>query len=220
MGPPSANTRPMKVSMRVTALLVAAASTLAACSSAPRQGWGEPATSESTVAPLTTPKSPCPSSAPRAGTACSDASLLCSWGEDPRFGCRTVESCNAGKWKSVGDSCSAKEPACPQTRPEPADGGVDTCTSADLGLTCVYDHEAYTCAPCEGNLCFAANHWQTQPLSTACPATEPNFGEPCAVASGTECNYNTCANDGSENFGAAMTCKGGFWTAVTSTICL
>jgi len=210
----------MNVSNLATALLVAVAATLAGCSSGAGQIDEEPAPPQTSVASLVAARSPCPLSAPGPGSACSDAGLLCSWGEDPRFGCRKVEACNAGKWQSVGDSCSAMEPSCPKSRPEPADGGVDTCSSADLGLTCVYSHEAYTCAPCEGNLCFAANHWQTQALPTACPVTEPNFGEACAAPSGTECNYNTCANDGSEDFGAAMTCKGGFWTAYTRTICL
>jgi hypothetical protein len=211
----------MKSHIFTTTLLVAVASTLSACSSAPGQSDAEQVGSEAASALTESSKSPCPSSAPKSGSTCSDANLLCSWGEDTRFGCRTVEACNSGKWQSVGDSCSAKEPACPARRPESGDaGGALSCTAAELGITCVYDHDAYTCTPCEGNLCFATNRWWQTTLPTACPATEPNFGEACSVAAGTECNYNTCASDGSEDFGAAMTCTKGIWTAYTGTICL
>jgi len=210
----------MKSPLFPAALLVAVASTLSACSSAPGQGDEAPATSSVSAAIVVTPKDPCPTVAPRPGSNCTDANLLCSYGEDPRFGCRDVLACNSGKWASVGDACSKNEPSCPRSAPQGPDAGVDTCSAADLGLSCVYDHEAYTCAPCEGNLCFVANHWQTQTLPKACPDTVPNFGEACAVAAGTRCNYNPCANDGSDNYGAAVTCTSGFWTAYTGTICL
>jgi hypothetical protein len=83
----------------------------------------------------------------------------------------------------------------------------------------VYSDEAYTCAPCEGNLCRAESYWQTQSLPTACPASVPNFGQACTTP-GTRCNYDPCANDGAANYGAAMTCTLGFWAAYTGTICL
>ena len=38
--------------------------------------------------------------------------------------------------------------------------------------------------------------------------------------SGTRCNYNTCASDGADDLGAAVTCTGGFWMQATGTICL
>ncbi|HEY3820580.1 MAG TPA: hypothetical protein VGL81_25615 [Polyangiaceae bacterium] len=205
---------------RLTAMVVAGALPLFACSAAPESFGDQPADTE--VAATVTPaaKSPCPTKAPRAGSACSDASLLCSWGSDPRFGCRTIESCDGSTWQSVGDSCSSREPSCPRSAPTPPDSGLDTCTAADLGLTCVYAHEAYTCAPCQGTLCRNENYWQTDSLPTGCPAAEPNFGASCIVPSGTRCNYNACASDGADDYGASMTCTGGFWTAYKGTICL
>jgi hypothetical protein len=203
--------------LRITALL-AVASTLSACTYATSEPFGgDPATAE-TGAALARPKDPCPASAPRPDSACGTASLLCSYGSDPRFGCRDVLSCNSGKWASVGDTCSKVVPTCPRAALR-SDGGLDACTGAELGLTCVYADEAYTCAPCEGNLCRAESYWQTQSLPTACPASVPNFGQAC-TSPGARCNYNTCANDGAANYGAAMTCTTGFWAATTGTICL
>jgi hypothetical protein len=196
--------------------------TVAACSSAPGQGDAEQPTSQATSALVIglppRPTSPCLSVAPAAGTACSDPSLVCSWGDDARFGCRTVEACDSGAWKSVGLSCTKAAPVCPAASPG-LDGGLASCTSADLGLTCVYDHEAFTCAPCTGNVCFGENRWLSAALPNACPATEPNYGEECSVAAGTECNFNVCANGGADNIGAAMTCTEGFWKATEGTIC-
>jgi hypothetical protein len=205
--------------LRTTALLAFACS-LVACSSAAPGPEDEETPAAQAPAPLVAPKDPCPKSAPRAGSTCSDASLLCSYGTDPRFGCRDILACDSGTWTAVGDACSKTEPTCPRTAPKPEDGGVDTCSSADLGLSCVYAHEAYTCAPCQGNLCFTSNRWLTQSLPTACPATVPNFGQACTAPSGTRCNYNTCASDGADDLGAAVTCTGGFWMQATGTICL
>jgi hypothetical protein len=204
--------------LRFTALFAVACS-VAACSSAPDPGDREPTASESAAAVSSSPRDPCPTSAPRPGSTCTGANLVCSYGNDPRFGCRDILTCNSGKWDSVGDACSKKEPSCPARAPAERDGGLDTCTRAELGLSCVYHHEVYTCAPCEGNLCRAVDSWQTQTLATACPATVPNFGEKCTAAAGTHCNYNACASDGADNLGAAVTCTSGFWAQSTGTIC-
>ena len=199
--------------------LFAVACSIAACSSAPDPGPGEATTAESTSSALAPAKDPCPTSAPRPNSACTGTNLVCSYGTDPRFGCRDILACNSGKWESVGDACSKKEPSCPARAPASPDGGLDTCSAADLGLSCVYDHEAYTCAPCEGNLCRAVNYWQTQTLASACPAKVPNFGQACTAAAGTKCNYNACASDGSDNLGAGVTCTAGYWVQSTGTIC-
>lgn len=227
---------------RRTAILLIAAAPLVACSSAvpgstqsealttpgyretepssvPRFGESGPAGIALTGATRETGKTLCPAAAPDTGSGCSEAGLICSWGEDPRFGCRTIESCISGQWASVGDSCSSREPLCPREAPPPADEGVAPCGEADLGITCVYGQQAYTCAPCEGYLCRNASFWQTTPLTSICPATLPNFGEPCGAPDGTVCNYNQCAKSETAVYGASLSCSAGAWTQSSNIVC-
>jgi hypothetical protein len=168
---------------------------------------------------MATGKSLCPAIAPTTGSECSEAGLICSWGEDPRFGCRTIQSCIGGQWASVGDSCPSREPFCPRAPPAPAGAGVAPCGEADLGITCVYGGQAYTCAPCEGYLCRNASFWQTTALTSVCPATLPNFGEPCDAPDGTVCNYNQCAKSESAVYGASLSCASGSWTQSSNIVC-
>jgi hypothetical protein len=224
----------------LTTMLVLATVPLVACSSAaPGTGETEPASTApvptapagtvstpATSAPVEfTPgmiaptKSLCPAVAPKAGSECSEAGLICSWGEDPRFGCRTIQSCISGQWASVGDSCSSREPLCPRASPASATAGPAPCGEADLGITCVYGEQAYTCAPCEGYLCRNESFWQTTVLTSVCPTTLPNFGEPCGAPSGTVCNYNQCAKSESAVYGASLSCTSGAWTQSPDIVC-
>lgn len=201
----------------LAALLVVTLAAIAStgCSSAP----GDEASSETSSAIIVikpVPVSPCPTVVPATGSACGEANLECSWGDDPRFACRTVKVCSGGTWESAGRACSATEPTCPSAAPT---GSSPSCTSAELGLTCVYDHEAYTCAPCTGNLCFTSNRWFSTALAAACPATVPNLGEECAETAGTACNYDACADDG-VSLGVSMTCTDSFWKGAAAPICL
>ena len=227
---------------RLTTILVVVAAPLVACSSAgPDSGETEPAsTALAPTTPVATVSSPatssptplapvggmmvptkalCPALAPNAGSECSEAGVICSWGEDPRFGCRTIESCISGQWASVGDSCSSREPLCSRSAPASADAAPAPCGEADLGITCVYGEQAYTCAPCEGYLCRNASFWQTTALTSECPGTLPNFGEPCGAPSGTICNYNQCAKSESAVYGAALSCISGAWTQSSNIVC-
>ena len=212
---------------RVAALLFLLASTgctvASASTSTSRANFGEER--PSTPAPITIPAtalpvtpSPCPTSAPRTGDACADEELVCSWGDDARFGCRTVTRCEGGAWQSVGHVCTQQEPSCPRELPQSPDGSAAVCTDAQVGITCAYDQQAFTCAPCIGTYCRAQNHWQSGALEAGCPATTPNFGEPCVLPN-VSCDYNGCAASGAGSLGASMTCAHGYWTE-NDFICL
>jgi hypothetical protein len=219
-------------------LLFALLSPLCACSSATETTASEPgdrglgdsgAPNDSGPADSATPDGTgpsvahpsCPAAAPPQGAPCSASDLRCTWGDDARFGCRTEAQCTSAAWQVTQPACPSPEPACPATPPSPPDAGEPSCTGAQLGLTCVYDATAYTCAPCSGSLCHAQNLWQTKTLAPGCPATLPNLGEPCTAA-GTACNYNACADDQPVSWvlGAAMSCEAGLWTAAARTVCM
>ncbi|MGD0526465.1 MAG: hypothetical protein ABSE49_15040 [Polyangiaceae bacterium] len=202
------------------ALVLPVTFALTACSSANPGPDPEP-TQSGAAAVETESRGPCPSSLPKNGSSCSDDDLLCSWGTDPRFGCREEARCNSGKWENLTYSCPSREPSCPRSAPQPPDGGQNTCTTAQLGLTCAYGDTAYTCAPCDGTLCTVDNVWFTATLAKGCPDQVPNFGQSCS-SPGTYCNYNICADDQMVDwvFGASMECEGGVWTAYADAICL
>ncbi len=195
---------------------------LAACSgTGPEQSEGPAARTSEAVSSETASTSPCPSSMPRSGSRCSQADLLCSWGDDTRFGCREEARCENGAWQNLTYTCPSREPSCPARAPVPPDGGQNVCSQALLGITCVYGETAYTCAPCDGTLCTLQNVWVEKTLASGCPARVPNFGQKCS-SPGTYCNYNICADDQMVDwvFGASMTCENGYWTAYADIICL
>jgi hypothetical protein len=215
----------IRVSTTLVLSLSLAALASAGCSSAPVPGEPPAAQTSEAVAADNAARSPCPSSLPRDGAACTDDNLLCSWGDDTRFGCRQEARCSGGAWKNLTYSCPPREPSCPARAPGETDGGAlggNTCSAADLGMTCVYGEVAYTCTPCDGTLCVAnKNVWFTGNLSAGCPARVPNFGQACA-SNGLYCNYNVCADDQLVDwvFGASLECENGFWTAYADSICL
>jgi hypothetical protein len=166
--------------------------------------------------------SPCPATPPALGTSCASfpVNLACSWGTDPRFGCRTEMWCD---WQTTtwlwfaGDPffvssatqplCSGNPPSCPITPPPLVDGGWvggPPCSMDQDGLTCVYGTTAFTCADCQGGLCLGKIsdsgqggpnlQWYQTTLDAQCPTVLPNWGDPRS-ASGLVCNYNDCADD-------------------------
>ncbi len=189
-----------------------------ACSSSPDPSGSE-ATASGASASTVDGRAVCPSARPPNGTACAQEDLLCSWGSDPRFGCREEARCESGAWVNLTDACPPLPRKCPANAPRLPDGGTTECLG--LGITCAYGDEAYTCATCKGGLCIAGPpQWQTSTLAAGCPDIVPNFGDACSV-SGTYCNYNICAGDFHEKwvFGAAMECEKGLWVAYADTHC-
>ena len=169
------------------------------------------------------PMGPCPTAPPTDGSACPTDGLDCSWGTDARYGCRIAAVCNAGLWSrfpATGTwNCPAPEPQCPIASP----GGGDGCTDAELGLTCIYDGAAYTCANCNGNLCFTSNSWFESDVDVTCPdAPLPNLGDPCTM-DGLECDYNHCSDDQEMSHGwvhgVAIACNSGTWALAMTGFC-
>jgi hypothetical protein len=193
---------------------------LVACGSAP-DSTETTQSQESAVDTAAARKSPCPSALPRAGAACTTDDLLCSWGDDTRFGCRQEARCESGAWTNLTDTCPKKEPSCPLKAPKLSSSGRTLCSAADTGITCVYGDVAYTCASCNGTLCYTDNAWLTSTLPAACPTAVPDFGQACSTPN-TVCNYNICAGDYNDDwvFGASVKCESGFWTAYANNICL
>lgn len=163
----------------------------------------------------------CPDSAPDDGTACPENGLTCSWGTDPRFGCRTQAICendgNGLLWEIGTASCPEPPPVCPKKAPNPtSDAGVfhqTKCTKKELGLTCVYDEVAYTCTRCSGTLCQSDPTWSVTDLAAHCPTDVPNLGAAC-TKEGLDCDYNECADSQFYDlwaYGVGMRCTTGTW---------
>ncbi len=171
------------------------------------------------------PDETCPSAAPSQDALCATQDLICSWGTDSRFGCRTVAVCRDQRWQLFSGACSAPPPACPPTAPSPDDGGGASCTQDQYGLTCAYSGTAYTCTACMGNLCIGGRdggydfHWFRTKLEQGCPqGAIPNFGDPCSTPS-LACDYNHCANNSIPGVqtpapwarGVGLVCNGQQW---------
>jgi hypothetical protein len=152
----------------------------------------------------------CPDSPPVPSSSCPVfGSIACSWGDDPRFACRTTGSCSAGTqaaplWAISDGGCAPLEGECPSAAPP-----SDDCTLAQLGLTCVYAGVPYTCSTnCNGaepNGNDFVYFWCENGISEECPSLVPNWGSPCA-SEGQNCDYNSCAIGG-----AVMVCEDGVW---------
>jgi hypothetical protein len=169
----------------------------------------------------------CPSSPPTNGASCSSKGLACSWGTDPRFGCRPQALCveDEGKlvWEAATASCPPP-PSCPKSAPRTTGNGClgqTKCSEAELGATCVYDDVAFTCAPCSGNLCCDENTWSVTDLANGCPNAVPNFGDTCTTSK-LYCNYNSCADDQQNDtwaYGVGERCEKGEWQPYTDGAC-
>jgi len=167
------------------------------------EGGGGGDASTDTPAP-----SPCPATAPTNGAACDRTGLVCGYGDDPRWSCRTVATCN-GTWSVVADACPPSPPAtCPATL---ADASGKDCPTKDA--FCSYDGLACQCTNCveypiercDGPITWRCESPNSDPV---CPAAIPNVGLGCSTE-GKQCTY------GCEN-GHSRTCSGGVWVASNS----
>ncbi len=157
----------------------------------------------------------CPQAPPSQGSDCPEAGLACSWGSDPRFGCRTQATCEgegqALVWQVSTASCPSPPPTCPTATVASA-SGANECSL--LGITCVYGDVAATCTPCSGTLCFPNNSWSYTSLAAGCPEAVPNLGAECGTPR-LFCNYNVCADDQNPPdawaYGIAVRCDGTHW---------
>lgn len=145
---------------------------------------------------------PCPSGTPTSGDSCDKDGAVCSYGDDPRWECRTVATCGAGAWDVASPPVSCDIPPLPPECPSsPATGACtappDQCVYSD-GTVCL-------CTDCHPNapLCGPADPtWACLPAPDGCPASPPNLGTACNEPEGTVCAY-TCSN--------RIGCNGGAW---------
>jgi hypothetical protein len=207
--------------------LVAGAAMLVACSAASEtteDANHETAQSESALQDEATAASTtaCPSKAPKQGATCTTAGAECSWGTDPRFGCRTTAACTGGTWNVTIPSCTEPAPACPAKAPSAPDGLHEACTAKQAGLSCVYAGDVtytYTCGTNNGGLFFdndagaAELLWWNHELDTGCPSTMPNTGTACSTTRNLDCNYNVCVTDQYDStvHGTNVSCTNGTW---------
>ncbi len=160
----------------------------------------------------------CPATQPTSGSACAGPygdSGNCTWGDSSWPECRTRGSCNSGAW-ILGQPdayCAAVAAACPSS--VPAESSV--CT--DTSLQCLYGGDLCHCMPCTGMALgdpspFCLGQPRGTPLwdctgayalPAECPATIPNRGAPCSVASTIGCPFDNCG-------GLNVFCTGGVWT--------
>ena len=158
----------------------------------------------------------CPATVPANGSSCTRLGAQCSWGTDPRWGCRTKAQCTGtGRtWQVDVPNCTSPGPSCPTTAPT-----TTNCIVAQAGLTCVYGGIAYTCADCSGHLCVVQSTWHQTTLASGCPDGVPNWGAAC-TGTGT-CDYNRCANSYTDPnaFGSGVICTQDVWQQETGVAC-
>jgi hypothetical protein len=152
----------------------------------------------------------CGDAVPEARSSCDTEGQHCTWGDDPRFYCRTSAICNSSggsglTWMISMPKCADPFPdECPASKPE-AGGACDD----DDGLDCHYDGGTYcycTDCPPSGSPCEPGPviWYCDEPPGGDCPDIVPNAGTECSVSADTSCQYFTC--------GYAATCKDGVWT--------
>ena len=153
----------------------------------------------------------CSMAPPVPGDTCSNATVVCTYGDSPRPECHQAWTCPSGVWLAGPTCVPPAEGFCPTL--QPTDG--DPCSVADASdhVNCVYSDTtlcACECAAVLGGGCTPTQfRCHTAPATSGCPPTIPNIGEPCLVQ-GTQCVYGNPCNNG---LGAAILCRSGVWAA-------
>ncbi|HEY1534302.1 MAG TPA: Hint domain-containing protein [Polyangiaceae bacterium] len=144
---------------------------------------------------------PCPVAPPVNGAPCKepytstelDASQ-CSYGDDPRPGCRTNAICDTGAWavstpKQFDDGSGAQDcatPPLPAACPMPPPSQTSACS--DATLSCWYDEGTRCwCSSCKLGTQFPVcqtvdpPQWYCATPAAGCPALMPQAGTPCST---------------------------------------
>lgn len=166
----------------------------------------------------------CPSTPPANGTSCTppwtpvewpasgSGSVVahCSWGDDPRWFCRTLADCVDGTWQpgavspELAASCSspALDPSCPSESDLPVWG-----TPCSLGTGDASTRNFFSCWYPDLRMCectdrynlgagttFDPPEWLCWSAPAGCPAALPQAGSPCDLDPGTVCTGWACTN--------------------------
>lgn len=187
--------RPMRLAF---ALAVVGAG---ACGGKTDSTQGQDAGTDSDVGPdgfvHPTPALPCPTVQPADGTACSKSGIECEYGDDPRWTCNWIATCDGARW-SVATTNDAWCPT-PATNP---DACPATFAAAQQGNSC--DAPGTPCQYAQG---FCACSWIDAPPmpdagqlydwqcawgpAAGCPAKRPRLGTSCNDPS-LGCDYGAC----------------------------
>jgi hypothetical protein len=148
--------------------------------------------------PTEKPPMVCPAVPPRAGEMCTTG-LRCSYGDDPRVGCRPRFSCD-GTWASAGEDNCPTLLDCSSLAAPPKDH--DRCEM--VGADCSTGPRYCRCETCTS--CAGPSIWIcTQPPAAPCPPVMPNDGAACEPP-GLSCSYGACPVPG-----GVMTCVENRW---------
>jgi hypothetical protein len=159
----------------------------------------------------------CPSAMPAAGTACSEATESCEYGDDPQITCDTVMTCDGMAWQKTQSpattGCSKQNPSgCPATY---------AAVSGEMGQSCgpmVSCYYAEARCSCE-QICLDAcietfdggpnpNTWFCDvPSTTGCPIPRPRLGTAC-TGDMQLCDYGGCEGN------VTLQCQAGTWLAI------
>ncbi len=134
----------------------------------------------------------------------------CSWGDDPRLGCRTLALCEDGSWQVTTPDCADPlPPECGVTPPEAGSACADTTSS------CWYDDGTRCwCSECVGGspypVCQIADPSQwacSTPAAECYPA--PQAGSSCTnegVNCGLDCSSPLRCQDGRWQWTLCQSC--------------
>lgn len=128
----------------------------------------------------------------------------CTWGDDPRPGCRTSALCDNGVWSISTPRCTPLLPAGCPTSPPASDSNC-----SDTSVGCWYDSSTRCfCSSCMGGFSYPVcqtidpPHWYcVDPSPGACPYPLPQAGSPCDTP-GLNCGLD-CSSP--------IVCKDGVW---------
>jgi hypothetical protein len=152
---------------------------------------------------------PCPDAEPAVGDPCDPTSFDCEYGDDPRYECNRVYSCESGHFKlesfpfqspsgypDAGGCPTTVGAGCPPSRASLTAGAA--CTPS---LRCTYPEGECVCIESEDP--GVPSTWECDPynllsLSDAtCPDPRPRFGTPCSqsgyCAYEFDCSYQVCS---------------------------
>ena len=160
----------------------------------------------------------CPDAPPADGSACTppweptDSTFgetvvaHCSWGDDPRPGCRTTARCQDGVWEvSAAETAACGDLLPAGCFPSPPDAAT---ACADTATSCWYDDGTRCwCSECAGGseypVCQLVDppEWACAGPSATCPYPLPQAGSAC-TDEGTNCGLDC---------GAPIRCQDGRW---------
>jgi len=147
----------------------------------------------------------CPASPDGIETRSCSGEAACSWGDDPRPGCRVRADCRDGTWHVLLPRCPPHAGnACP---PQPAAGSA--CPQPEE--ICTAGNEQCSCRPAAPGSGAATWFCHRARSPESCPLPHPDLGTPCA-AEGAECSYG----DPADGTAAVRLCRDGRWVEPTT----